>query len=171
MAKSVHSQYQPSVESSIYEFDEDDDDEVEEPSTTSFNPIRRNPSASEAELRAMSQSQGANEQTGLLRVNVNNTRRYDSVPSTPRPQSSRHHSYGGTRTAGASRHHSRSGSFSQRLSKALIKSPRVRQFTEGPFDVPIPALVLDDRVWYDQFTSTDWVHGMCLSAFVQAVAN
>jgi len=49
----------------------------------------------------------------------------------------------------SSRHHSRAGSWGQRLVTALTPSESMRE-SKGS----IPG---DDRVWYDQFTSTDWV--------------
>jgi chloride channel 3/4/5 len=49
----------------------------------------------------------------------------------------------------SSRHHSRAGSWGQRLVTALTHNDSMRE-SKGS----IPG---DDRVWYDQFTSTDWV--------------
>ena len=49
------------------------------------------------------------------------------------------------------RHHSRHGSWGQRLMQAL--SDRGTSISESK-----GSIFPDERVWYDQFTSTDWVH-------------
>ncbi|EFX00498.1 voltage-gated chloride channel protein [Grosmannia clavigera kw1407] len=51
-----------------------------------------------------------------------------------------------------SRHHSRTGSWGQRLAHALTD----RQ--DSSMVESKASLASDERVWYDQFTSTDWVH-------------
>lgn len=48
------------------------------------------------------------------------------------------------------RHHSRAGSWGQRLVTALTHNDSMRE-SKG-------SITGHDRVWYDQFTSTDWVH-------------
>lgn len=49
------------------------------------------------------------------------------------------------------RHHSRQPSFGQRLVQALTDRQESTTETKG-------SIYPDERVWYDQFTSTDWVH-------------
>ncbi|EDN98700.1 hypothetical protein SS1G_13559 [Sclerotinia sclerotiorum 1980 UF-70] len=61
-----------------------------------------------------------------------------------------------------SRHHSRAGSLGQRLVTALTSE------RHGPKDHMRESksmLATDDRVWYDQFTSTDWVHDSIADAY------
>lgn len=48
------------------------------------------------------------------------------------------------------RHHSRNPSWSSRLIHALSDRPEPLAESKGTLN--------DERVWYDQFTSTDWVH-------------
>lgn len=57
-----------------------------------------------------------------------------------------------------SRHHSRHPSFGQRLIQAL--SDRQETTTESKGSIHP-----DERVWYDQFTSTDWVHDSIADAY------
>ncbi|KAK2624809.1 hypothetical protein QTJ16_006002 [Diplocarpon rosae] len=73
----------------------------------------------------------------------------------PRLSSSRH---GSLR---ASRHHSRVGSWGQRLAAAL-KTDRKHMDSMRESK---SSLYPDDRVWYDQFTSTDWVHDSIADAY------
>ncbi|TGO74225.1 hypothetical protein BELL_0298g00060 [Botrytis elliptica] len=61
-----------------------------------------------------------------------------------------------------SRHHSRAGSWGQRLVTALTSE------RHGPKDQMRESKNMsttDDRVWYDQFTSTDWVHDSIADAY------
>ena len=62
----------------------------------------------------------------------------------------------------ASKHHSRASSWSARLVTALTAErlafkDHIRE-SKGSIDP-------DDRVWYDQFTSTDWVHDSIADAY------
>ncbi|KAI9826326.1 MAG: hypothetical protein M1832_000243 [Thelocarpon impressellum] len=135
----------------------------------------------------------ADEQTSLL-GDTDASRSYLTLPaslsasnaSTPRqrlsrslsestapqtyPQSSAHSNVGSGHDAYVPhslslRHHSRSGSgsFGQRLYSALSSS-RARDFGENLEDSKA-SLLPNDRVWYDQFTSTDWVHDSIADAF------
>jgi chloride channel 3/4/5 len=62
----------------------------------------------------------------------------------------------------STRHHSRAGSWGQRLVTALGSDRHVY----GDFDHdPKGSIHPDDRVWYDQFTSTDWVHDSIADAY------
>lgn len=61
----------------------------------------------------------------------------------------------------SSRHHSRANSWSQRLVKAL----RTENIPHSLDRESKGAHNVDERVWYDQFTSTDWVHDSIANAF------
>ncbi|KAI0178300.1 chloride channel [Pestalotiopsis sp. NC0098] len=77
--------------------------------------------------------------------------------TTPRsPRISRHQSYHGGTVS--SRHHSRAGSFTQRLIHALGDRQDSMVESKG-------SIFADERVWYDQFTSTDWVHDSIADAY------
>jgi len=56
------------------------------------------------------------------------------------------------------RHHSRAGSWGQRLIHALADRQESMAESKG-------SILPDDRVWYDQFTSTDWVHDSIADAY------
>ncbi|KAK0291091.1 hypothetical protein LTR35_001812 [Friedmanniomyces endolithicus] len=84
-----------------------------------------------------------------------------SVPSTPRYPPSRQHSQ--LNTSRLLRHHSRRGSFGLRLARAL--GTDAVQAEEQDVETLGPSLYRDDRVWYDQFTSTDWVHDSIADAY------
>ncbi|KAF9893411.1 hypothetical protein FE257_011843 [Aspergillus nanangensis] len=57
-----------------------------------------------------------------------------------------------------SRHHSRANSQVRQLSRrASIDTDRAESFAASAKD-GLTASFLDERTWYDQFTSTDWVH-------------
>ncbi|KIH92936.1 hypothetical protein SPBR_02295 [Sporothrix brasiliensis 5110] len=86
------------------------------------------------------------ERTGLLQSQRSRTARH--------PHLNRSHSYAGT----ATRHHSRAGSWGQRLIGVL--SDRQESMAESK-----ASIAPDERVWYDQFTSTDWVHDSILDAY------
>ncbi|PHH83745.1 hypothetical protein CDD82_3819 [Ophiocordyceps australis] len=94
-------------------------------------------------------SAGPDERSPLL-TGPRNRLRIESGTLSPRlPSLSRTHSYTGSIVG--SRHHSRHGSLSHRLMSAF--SDRGSSFV-GSKTTAFP----DERVWYDQFTSTDWVH-------------
>jgi chloride channel 3/4/5 len=61
------------------------------------------------------------------------------------------------------RHHSRSNSWGQRLSNAL-NPDRNAALKDYDYDLR-SSMTADDRVWYDQFTSTDWVHDNIADAY------
>ncbi|KAL2872574.1 chloride channel protein [Aspergillus lucknowensis] len=57
-----------------------------------------------------------------------------------------------------SRHHSRANSINKRFSRReSLDGAHVESATGSAKDA-MTASFLDDRLWYDQFTSTDWVH-------------
>lgn len=80
-----------------------------------------------------------NEQSSLLGVQESSGRRrdYSTVPSTPRPRISRHHST----ASGLETRPSRIPSFTQRLTRALSNYDLKNKTTES---------LLEERVWYDQ---------------------
>lgn len=102
----------------------------------------------------------ANETTSLLGHRSDLSRSYSATPQSPRPDHfHRHHS-----TAGSLRrpkNHSRASSQGIRFGQggntgyAAVATGR----DSGPTSKPSTGnTFLDERVWYDQFTSTDWVH-------------
>ncbi|KAH6658210.1 voltage-gated chloride channel protein [Truncatella angustata] len=101
--------------------------------------------------RRPSLSETPDERTSLLRPSRSHLRIHSPNGSaTPRsPRISRHQSYHGA--ALNSKHHSRTGSFGQRLVNALGDRRESLVESKG-------SIFADERVWYDQFTSTDWVH-------------
>ncbi|KAJ5039052.1 uncharacterized protein L3040_006723 [Drepanopeziza brunnea f. sp. 'multigermtubi'] len=60
-----------------------------------------------------------------------------------------------------SRHHSRRSSWSTRLANALTTDRNHK----GSMRESKQSLYPDERVWYDQFTSTDWVHDSIADAY------
>ena len=67
---------------------------------------------------------------------------------------------GSFKSGRSTRHHSRAGSWSSRLIGSLTLDGRLREplrETKGAEQ--------DDRVWYDQFTSTDWVRDSIADAY------
>ncbi|CAK7236697.1 hypothetical protein SCUCBS95973_009696, partial [Sporothrix curviconia] len=88
----------------------------------------------------------ADERTGLLQG--------QRPRSSRQPHLIRSHSYAGT----IPRHHSRAGSWSQRLINVL--ADRQESMAESK-----ASIAPDERVWYDQFTSTDWVHDSILDSY------
>lgn len=112
---------------------------------------------------------GATEQTGLL-ANAHNHHSYSSVPATTpgtpraRPFGARHNSQ--LFTSNARRHHSRTGSFNQSFSHRLVSAlGDRRQALDSSMQASKASFWQDDRVWYDQFTSTDWVHDSIADAY------
>ncbi|KAI9773614.1 MAG: hypothetical protein M1840_006888 [Geoglossum simile] len=172
MARSVPSNLQPS----LCDHGEDNmsDHQSEAPTPTSPSFARRIRIAQTPDLdlsphsrRPTRRNTNIDEHSSLLDNADSTVRKYTSVPPTPRPLLSRHQS--NSNSIRRLMHHSRSGSFSQRLTSALI-SERQHTYSRGGLDGSIPSLFQgefynDDRVWYDQFTSTDWVHDSIADAF------
>ncbi|KAF2732117.1 chloride channel protein 3 [Polyplosphaeria fusca] len=97
-----------------------------------------------------------------------------TTPGTPRPHSVRHNSQ--LQLSSVRLRHSRAGSFSrnfsQRLVNALGADTSRRVVNEGNLANSKSSFWQDDRVWYDQFTSTDWVHDSIADAYrVKALRN
>lgn len=85
----------------------------------------------------------------------------NSVPGTPRPFGTRRNSR--TPITRLPKYHSRTGSFSMRLVSALDAEGRQEQ--EGNIADSKLTIYHDARTWYDQFTSTDWVHDSIADAY------
>lgn len=101
----------------------------------------------------------ANEQTSLLAGPDGVHRSYTSVPPTPgRNTLSRQHSMIGSMRL--SRNHSRANSWGLKLASMTGLDRR------GPLSaMTMGSAYQDERVWYDQFTSTDWVHDSIADGF------
>ncbi|KAH7412982.1 chloride channel [Cadophora sp. MPI-SDFR-AT-0126] len=107
-----------------------------------------------------SQSNLSDERTPLLPSAGRSRIRHQSTAEQTRlPRLSSHQSINGSLRA--SRHHSRAGSWGQRLVTAL-KTDRKHRDSMQESKI---SLYPDDRVWYDQFTSTDWVHDSIADAY------
>ncbi|KAI6778824.1 H(+)/Cl(-) exchange transporter-like protein [Emericellopsis cladophorae] len=103
-------------------------------------------------------SLGADERTALLgrsrsRIRLRSDLRSETSSPKRAGDIARHGVYTGGPHGPRSRHHSRHPSWGSRIIHAL--SDR-QQSISGPFKES--SSFADDRVWYDQFTSTDWVH-------------
>ena len=139
--------------------DEDDDDDIIRQHATIVSPdspptMRRLHSArtSELDLRSRLPSRLATEQSSLL-GDVHSMHHSYTEPNTARPRFSRRPS------ASSLKHHSRVNSWAFHLANALGSG---RRFTDTASE---SKAFLDERVWYDQFTSTDWVHDSIADAF------
>ncbi|KAL9598593.1 MAG: hypothetical protein Q9179_003846 [Wetmoreana sp. 5 TL-2023] len=146
--------------------DEDEDEDTTFPpvaaglaTPTSPTATRRLHSArtSDLDLRSRLPSKlQVDEHSNLLAFSDGN-RNYTSAPNTAGP---RRPSRSGS--IHIPRHHSRSNSLSDRLVSAL-------GFDRGRGEAGLAeskvSLFTDERVWYDQFTSTDWVHDSIADAF------
>lgn len=145
--------------------EEEEDDEPNRSSRASFilptgftSPAmtRRLPSTrtSDLDLRSRLPSRLIlDERTGLLANQDDRARTYMSAPSTGvlKPVS-RRQSMANIRMP---KNHSRAGSWGLRIANALGSS---RHGTDLGLGESKSSLFTDERVWYDQFTSTDWVH-------------
>ncbi|KAK4662084.1 uncharacterized protein QC763_710480 [Podospora pseudopauciseta] len=111
--------------------------------------------------RRPSNSEGVpDERTSLLGANRTSRIRIASAHGSPRvPHLSRNQSYADS--VKSHRHHSRANSWGSRLIQALGD----RQESYGGIADSKSSLYPDDRVWYDQFTSTDWVHDSIADAY------
>ncbi|KAF7503643.1 hypothetical protein GJ744_003421 [Endocarpon pusillum] len=101
----------------------------------------------------------ANEQTSLLAAPDGVHKPYTSVPATPgRYTLSRQGSAAGSLLP--SRNHSRANSWGLKIASMAGLDRK------GPFSaMTVGSVFQDDRVWYDQFTSTDWVHDSIADGF------
>ncbi|KAI0202147.1 chloride channel [Astrocystis sublimbata] len=109
--------------------------------------------------RRNSTSEPADEHTSLLRPSRSRIRIQNGAETPSRPAHlSRNHSYHDN-YYGSARHHSRHGSWSHRLVQALTDH-RQESMTESKLSI-----APDERIWYDQFTCTDWVHDGIADAY------
>jgi chloride channel 3/4/5 len=94
----------------------------------------------------------SDEHTSLLAAPDGLHRSYTSVPATPgRNTLSRQHSLAGSMRL--SRNHSRANSWGLKIASMAGLDRK------GPLSaMTLGSVFQDERVWYDQFTSTDWVH-------------
>ena len=104
------------------------------------------------------QSYDYDEHSSLLAFGDGTTRSY-TAPNTGRPRFSRRSSQGSFRLP---KNHSRASSWGFHLASALGAG---RRFSEIGMGESKSSIFMDDRVWYDQFTSTDWVHDSIADAF------
>lgn len=129
---------------------------------TSPAAIRRLNSArtSSLDLRSRLPSRLQLDENSNLLAFADGHRNYASVPNTATRIPSR---------AGSiliPKHHNRSGSLGVRLASALgFDKSRRSSRTEAGLAESKVSLFSDERVWYDQFTSTDWVHDSIADAF------
>lgn len=113
---------------------------------------------SEGDLRRRGLQRRISESTGLLNPDHARTDyRGISTPGTPRYGFARARSY-----VTSVRNDSRRGSLARGLMKALGQE---QEQDRGPSSRLRQKLYWDDRVWYDQFTSTDWVHDSIADAY------
>ncbi|KAK2740077.1 hypothetical protein FQN55_009026 [Onygenales sp. PD_40] len=141
--------------------DDDDSDYDDNPRVTLTSPpspsSRRDQTTRFSELdirsRLPRRLQEMDERTGLLAASGDGSRTYTSIP--PRPDGFHRH----PSTTGSLRipkNHSRANSQAVRFGQNGAEWTRT---DTGDFSKSsMGASFLDDRVWYDQFTSTDWVH-------------
>ena len=114
----------------------------------------RSARTSELDLRSRLPSRmQLDERSSLLVHTDNRARTYVSAPNTSRPLLSRRPSSGSIRL---SKRLSRASSWGFNLASAL---------TSAGLAESKASLFVDERVWYDQFTSTDWVHDSIADAF------
>ena len=108
--------------------------------------------------RLPSKQQLYDEHSSLLTSGDGTVRSY-TAPNTGRSLFSRRSSRGSIRMP---TNHSRASSWGFRLASALGSG---RRFTEHGMGDSKASILTDERVWYDQFTSTDWVHDSIADAF------
>ncbi|KAI0971754.1 chloride channel [Xylaria arbuscula] len=112
------------------------------------NPRRKH----QRQTRRNSLSDPADENTSLLRPSRSRIRIQGSADTPSRPgYLSRNQSYQNSSFYGSTRHHSRHGSWGHRLVQALTDRQDPMAESKG-------SIAPDERIWYDQFTCTDWVH-------------
>ncbi|KAI0435159.1 chloride channel [Xylaria sp. FL1042] len=107
------------------------------------------------QTRRNSLSGPPDETTSLLRPSRSRIRIQGSADTPNRPNLpnllSRNQSYQNTSFYGSTRNHSRHESWSHRLVQALTDRHDPMTESKG-------SIAPDERIWYDQFTCTDWVH-------------
>lgn len=163
MPRSASSQ----ISSQTVDEDEDEGDNVVPQEAGYLTPTPTTPAhrlhsarTSELDLRRhmLSKRQSCDERSSLLAFGDGNTRSY-TAPNTGRPRFSRRSSQ---RSLRMPTNHSRTNSWGFHLASALGSA---RKFTENSMGESKASIFMDERVWYDQFTSTDWVHDSIADAF------
>ena len=119
--------------------------------------LRRSSSrrASDLDLRSRLPSRLLIDENASLLANVDGNQNYATSARTPRTWMSRHQSS----AFPTPKHHSRASSWGVKLASAVASSWRRTDTPKvGGLDESKGSLYTDERVWYDQYTSTDWVH-------------
>ena len=155
MPRSTHSNHRSFV---LDAQDEEDGDLSSSLFTSPPSPLagRRLHSArtSELDLRSRLPSRlHIDEHSSLIAFQDGIARNYTSEPNTSMPKFARHNS--GVGSLRQPKNHSRSSSLGVRLASAVSSSWRRN---DGGLSESKASIFTDERVWYDQFTSTDWVH-------------
>lgn len=154
------------AQQALKEDDEEEDNIISQSASflTPTSPVasRRLHSARTSELdlrsRLPSRLQSYDERSSLLAFGDGNARSY-TAPNTARPRFSRK---GSQDSLQMPKNHSRANSWGFRLASALGSS---RRFAASGMEESRASIFTDERVWYDQFTSTDWVHDSIADAF------
>ena len=124
----------------------------------------RQPSYSDLRGNMMSRSQQLDETSGLLHPDMSASG-YRTMPATspatPRRGISRRASFASSMRL---RGHNRRGSFLRKVSRALKSSDGIAEAADD-MNPNMASSLRGDRVWYDQFTSTDWVHDSIADAY------
>ncbi|KAL4807310.1 chloride channel [Aspergillus unguis] len=99
---------------------------------------------------------------GQIRDRVQPRRSYTTFSTSSGPEAAFRHSLMAS-SLRRSRHHSRANSTNKRFSRrgSIDVSQAAaggQDQAEGDMSAGMTASFMDDRMWYDQFTSTDWVH-------------
>ncbi|PGG95990.1 hypothetical protein AJ79_09781 [Helicocarpus griseus UAMH5409] len=142
--------------------DDDDSDHEENPRLTVTSPpsptSRRGQTTRFSELdirsRLPRRQTDMDERTTLLGASNDGNRTYTSIPPSSRPEIF-HRQSSATGSVRIPRNHSRANSQAVRFGQEWSRS---RTDTGDLSKASMGTSFLDDRVWYDQFTSTDWVH-------------
>ena len=142
--------------------DDDDDDLSEEEDHTTFSSSKMVPSTSPSDIRRLRSARTSDldlrsrlpfrmpdERTGLLGSGRVRSKSY-TEPNTATPHFSRDPSQSSFKF---NLDHSRVNSWGYRLANALSSGRVFPDMTDSK-----ASFHTDERVWYDQFTSTDWVH-------------
>lgn len=147
----------------------EEEDDTKTSTHTSVTPISpttsrrlRSARTSELDLHSRIPSRVSTDEYSSLLANIDGNRSYHSGPPTPRQRASRHQSIAGSLRF--PKNHSRGGSWGVRLATALATDRR-RTVDEENLEDSRASIFVDERVWYDQFTSTDWVHDSIADAF------
>lgn len=160
---------------SVDDYAADDHDDAAEHRERRDTISSATPTSPSATFRPFRQTRGSETDLSRSRDNITerssllgNTygqiaRSYRSLPGTPHPSQKRH----GSQLPTSSRMRpSRAGSFSQSFSQRLVNALGERRAgLEESMHSAKASLWQDNRVWYDQFTSTDWVHDNIADAY------